>query len=180
MLEPLGVAMHAVDLAHLRTGMSVGVFGCGPIGLLVLQMARLAGAAQVFVTEPLPHRLEAARKLGGLDWTPGQAVDVAFEVAGEDDAVETAFAAVKPGGTVMLAGIPADDRTSSGLGGPAERPDHQNGAPHEVHLPARHPPGRKRQGGCAFAGDTALSARTGPAGLHAGATARRVENHYYI
>ncbi len=46
MLEPLGVAIHAVDLAHLRVGMSVGVFGCGPIGLLILQLARLAGAAR--------------------------------------------------------------------------------------------------------------------------------------
>jgi L-iditol 2-dehydrogenase len=112
MLEPLGVAIHAVDLAHLRPGMSVGVFGCGPIGLLVLQMARLAGAARVYVTEPLPHRLEAAHRLGGLDWTPGQSVDVAFEVAGEVQAVEIAFAAIKPGGTVVLAGIPADDRTT--------------------------------------------------------------------
>ena len=112
MLEPLGVAIHSVDLAHIRTGMTVGVFGCGPIGLLIIQMARLAGGAYVYVTEPLPHRLEAAHKMGGLDWTPGHAVDVAFEVAGEDQAVETAFAAVKPGGTVMLAGIPVDDRTS--------------------------------------------------------------------
>jgi L-iditol 2-dehydrogenase len=111
MLEPLGVAMHAVDLAHLRTGMRVGVFGCGPIGLLILQMVRLSGASRVFVTEPLPHRLEAAHRLGGLDWTPAQRVDVAFEVAGADDAVETAFAAVKPGGKVILAGIPVVDRT---------------------------------------------------------------------
>ena len=37
MLEPLGVAIHAVDLAHLRPGATVGVFGCGPIGLLTLQ-----------------------------------------------------------------------------------------------------------------------------------------------
>ena len=112
MLEPLGVAMHAVDLAHLRTGSSVGVFGCGPIGLLVIQMAQLAGATRVFVTEPLPHRLEAALKLGAREWKPGQALDVAFEVAGDNDAVETAFAAAKPGGKVILAGIPADDRTS--------------------------------------------------------------------
>ena len=112
MLEPLGVAIHAVDLAHLRTGMSVGVFGCGPIGLLIIQVARLAGAARVFVTEPLSHRLEAARRLGGIVWNPGQAVDAAFEVAGDDEAVETAFAAVRPGGTVILAGIPDSDRTS--------------------------------------------------------------------
>lgn len=112
MLEPLGVAIHTVDLGKLRVGMSVGVFGCGPIGLLVIQVARLAGATEVFVTEPLPHRLEAARALDAREWKPGQDVDVAFEVAGENAAVETAVAAVKPGGRVILAGTPADDRTS--------------------------------------------------------------------
>jgi L-iditol 2-dehydrogenase len=112
MLEPLGVAIHAVDLALLRVGSSVGVFGCGPIGLLIVQLARLAGAQKVLVTEPLPHRLEAACRLGAREWTPGQGVDVAFEVAGENAAVETAVTAVRPGGTVILAGIPAEDRTA--------------------------------------------------------------------
>ncbi|HEY5158226.1 MAG TPA: alcohol dehydrogenase catalytic domain-containing protein [Anaerolineales bacterium] len=112
MLEPLGVAIHAVDLAHLRAGMSVGVFGCGPIGQLVIQMARLGGAMDVFVTEPLSHRFESAISMGAREWTSDQKVDVAFELAGENDAVETAFNAVKPGGQVILAGIPADDRTS--------------------------------------------------------------------
>ena len=112
MLEPLGVAIHAVDLSHLRVGMSVGVFGCGPIGLLVIQVARQAGAGDIFVTEPLPHRVDAAHSLGAREWTPGQEVDVAFEVAGENEAVEAAVSAVKPGGCVILAGIPADDRTS--------------------------------------------------------------------
>ena len=46
MLEPLGVAIHAVDLGHVRAGASVGIFGCGPIGLLVLQTARAAGASR--------------------------------------------------------------------------------------------------------------------------------------
>jgi L-iditol 2-dehydrogenase len=112
MLEPLGVAIHAVDLAHLQTGMSVGVFGCGPIGLLIIQLAQLAGAARVYVTEPLSHRLEVACRQGAIPWIPGQAVDVAFEVAGEEAAVEAAFTAVKPGGRVILAGIPVDDHTS--------------------------------------------------------------------
>ena len=112
MLEPLGVAIHAVDLAHIQVGMSVGVFGCGPIGLLILQLARLAGVAKVYVTEPLAHRMEAALKLGAEAWQAGQRVDVAFEVAGQNQAVETAVMAVKPGGLVMLAGIPADDVTS--------------------------------------------------------------------
>jgi L-iditol 2-dehydrogenase len=107
MLEPLGVAIHAVDLAHLRVGASVGVFGCGPIGLLLLQVARAAGAATIVAVDPLPHRLEAARRLGAdLALTPDEVGDpgtlaeraggnrygvhVAFEVAGTDDAVALA------------------------------------------------------------------------------------------
>jgi L-iditol 2-dehydrogenase len=112
MLEPLGVAIHAVDLAQIQPGMSVGVFGCGPIGLLVVQVARLAGAMQVFASEPLSHRLETARRLGALEWKPGRKVDVAFEAAGEEDAVEAALESTIPGGRVLLIGIPSDDRTS--------------------------------------------------------------------
>jgi L-iditol 2-dehydrogenase len=112
MLEPLGVALHAVDLGKIQAGMHVGVFGCGPIGLLVIQVARLAGTAEVFVTEARPHRLEAARGFGAGPWTPGQEVDVAFECAGENAAVEDSFAAAKPGGRVVLVGIPNDDRIS--------------------------------------------------------------------
>jgi len=128
MLEPLGVALHTVDLGHLRTGMTVGVFGCGPIGLLAIQLARLSGAVQVVATDRLPHRLEAAQAVGAdlviqaepgshesaaiLDATKGRGVDVAFEIAGENDAVETAVAVAKPGGCVVLAGIPGEDHTS--------------------------------------------------------------------
>jgi L-iditol 2-dehydrogenase len=128
MLEPLGVAIHTVDLGHLRPGMTVGVYGCGPIGLLILQVARVAGAAQIVATDYLPHRLEAARVMGAeatftanmdgaeraaiLDWTRGRGVDVAFEAAGDNQAVETAIETCKPGGRVVLCGIPGDNRTS--------------------------------------------------------------------
>jgi L-iditol 2-dehydrogenase len=124
-LEPLGVAIYAVDLGQLRPGMTVGVYGCGPIGLLLLQVARVAGASDLIATDRLAHRLEAARSLGALvlpadgqesatilAMTGGRGVDVAFEVAGENDAVETAVATAHPGGRVVLVGIPADDRTS--------------------------------------------------------------------
>ncbi len=112
MLEPLGVAIHAVDLGKLKAGMTVGVFGCGPIGLLVVQLARIAGAKAVVVTEPLGHRLEAARRFGAVEWTRGQPVDVAFECAGADAAVDDAVDAVRPGGRVVLVGIPDDDKTT--------------------------------------------------------------------
>jgi L-iditol 2-dehydrogenase len=129
MLEPLGVAIHAVDLGHLRVGMTVGVFGCGPIGLLLLQVARAAGASTIVAVDPLAHRREAARRLGAdLVLAPDEVGDpatlaaraggnahgvhVAFEVAGVDDAVELAVNAARPGARVILVGIPGEDRTS--------------------------------------------------------------------
>ncbi len=112
LLEPLGIALHAVDLAKLRPGMSVGVFGCGPIGLLVLQVARAAGATTRLVTEPRAHRLAAAARYGGQPWLRGATVDVAFECAGENAAVDDAIEAVRSGGKVILVGIPSDDRTT--------------------------------------------------------------------
>jgi L-iditol 2-dehydrogenase len=126
-LEPLGVAIHAADLGKLRPGMSVGVFGCGPIGLLLVQLARLSGASTILATDILSHRVEAAKSFGTqsaflvgaghdlsemLAATGGRGVDVAFEAAGEQEAVDDAFAAVVPGGKVILAGIPSEDRTS--------------------------------------------------------------------
>ncbi len=128
MLEPLGVAIHSVDLGHVKPGMSVSVAGCGPIGLLILQVARAAGATHLFATDPLPHRLDAARALGAMAIQAGpaseesaeliktiaqatgrQGVDVAFEAAGEDAAVETSVEAARPGGRVVIVGIPAVD-----------------------------------------------------------------------
>jgi L-iditol 2-dehydrogenase len=127
MLEPLGVAIHAVDLAHLKTGMMVGVFGCGPIGLLIIQLVKLSGAVNIIATDKLVHRVEAAKRFGVSQAflvgdnsrlseiraaTGGRGVDVAFEVAGVQDAVDDAIAAVRPGGKVILTGIPDDDKTS--------------------------------------------------------------------
>jgi L-iditol 2-dehydrogenase len=64
MLEPLGVAIHATDLGHIRLGASVAVIGCGPIGLLLTQVVRAAGAARVLAADPLPHRRLAAEQRG--------------------------------------------------------------------------------------------------------------------
>jgi L-iditol 2-dehydrogenase len=128
MLEPLGVAIHAVDLGHVKPGMRVGVFGCGPIGLLVLQVARAAGATELIATDLLPHRLEAARACGAtrviqaspdgseaaevLAATGGRGVHVAFEAAGVNAAFETGIAAARGGGRVVIVGIPSLDTTS--------------------------------------------------------------------
>lgn len=126
MLEPLGVAIHAVDLAHLKIGMTVAIFGSGPIGLLILQLVKLSGAIPVLVTDRLQHRTESALQFGAdqsvmvstsLDRSVlreligMRGVDVAFEVAGDQCAVDDAFEAVTLGGKVVLVGIPGDDHT---------------------------------------------------------------------
>ena len=126
MLEPLGVAIHAHDLGHQRVGGTVVVVGCGPIGLCLLQVARAAGAARVLVADPLPHRVEAALRLGAHAALPvdpagfaaamatetgGRGADVVWEAVGSDAAVALAVEAAMPGARVVLAGIPDEDST---------------------------------------------------------------------
>ncbi|HYJ76452.1 MAG TPA: alcohol dehydrogenase catalytic domain-containing protein, partial [Kineosporiaceae bacterium] len=124
-LEPLGVAIHALDLGHLRPACTVAVVGCGPIGLLLLQAALASGATAALAVDPLAHRRdEAIRRGATLALAPDEAaarswrddlgdeVDVTFELAGNDAAVEQAMDVVRPGGRVVLGGIPSDDRTS--------------------------------------------------------------------
>jgi L-iditol 2-dehydrogenase len=120
-LEPLGVAIHALDLAHLSTAANVAIIGCGPIGLLLVEAAVASGATSVLAVEPLPHRRAAARERGAdivlppdevTGRLPQLEVDVAIEAAGNDGAVEQAMALVRPGGRVILTGIPTNDRTS--------------------------------------------------------------------
>src|SRR5262249_3745906 len=114
------------DLGHVRLGATVAVVGCGPIGLMLIRLARVAGAASIVAVEPLAHRRQAAADSGAdLVVEPGDdaaaalsrvgiagGVDVAFEVAGVDDAVAASMRLVRPGGRVVLAGIPDDDSTT--------------------------------------------------------------------
>lgn len=126
MLEPLGVAIHALRLGKVFPGMDVGVYGTGSIGLLTIQLAKLAGAARIFATDKLSHRLEFARECGATDIlladgnedshilsaTNGRGLDVSFEAAGDEGAaVETAVQTTKRGGTAVLIGIPSEDET---------------------------------------------------------------------
>jgi L-iditol 2-dehydrogenase len=124
LLEPLGVALHAADLARVRMSDSVAVLGAGPIGLLVLQAVKLAGADPVFVSDKFPWRLAAAERLGGVPIgcddddpvarvqreTRGRGVDVAVEAAWGERSIEQACEMARYGGRVVLVGIPSDDR----------------------------------------------------------------------
>lgn len=118
LLESLGIAIHSVNLGHVWPGARVGVYGAGPVGLLLVAMLRARGVGRIVVTEPLAHRRTAALAMGAdvaLDIDPdgrcaaalAEPVDIAFEAAGEEPAIATACAAVRPGGRVVLVGIPS-------------------------------------------------------------------------
>jgi L-iditol 2-dehydrogenase len=124
LLEPLGVAIHAVDFAKIRVANSVAILGAGPIGLLILQVAKLAGADPIFISDKFPWRLKLAEKFGGIPIhcasgsaiqriqkdTQGRGVDVAIEAAWADRSVEDAAEMTRLGGRLVLVGIPGDDR----------------------------------------------------------------------
>jgi L-iditol 2-dehydrogenase len=126
MLEPFCNGLQAIDLGHVHAGMFVSICGCGPIGLVVLQAAKAAGATTILMTEKRPHRIEAARRLGATDVfvadgtetkaimkaTGGRGVDVAFECAGHNDALAVCMNVARSGGRVVIVGIPIDENTT--------------------------------------------------------------------
>ncbi len=125
-VEPLGVAIHATDLAHIRVANSVAILGAGPIGLCILQAVKLSGADPIFVSDKLPWRLELAKRFGAipihcdeedpvrsvLEATDGRGVDVAIEAAWSDHSVQQAAEMARLGGRLVLVGIPGDDGLS--------------------------------------------------------------------
>lgn len=127
LLEPLGIAIHAVDLAHLKPGETVAVLGAGPIGLLIAAVAKAGGASAVYMNEPLPYRREFALKfiadavfdpqaqnfhVGIERLTGGRGVDVVFEAAGAPETAQQAVDLARIGGKLIWAGIPSEDEIS--------------------------------------------------------------------
>ncbi len=112
MVEPLAVAVHAVDLSDIAAGSTAVVVGAGTIGLLVLQAARLAGCAAVYVVDVDASRLDLAMQLGATETlnakttdvvaeikrlTDGAGVDVALEAVGSTATIRTAVESVRKG-----------------------------------------------------------------------------------
>lgn len=119
MVEPTAVAVHAVGRAGDVAGKNVVVFGAGPIGNLVAQVAQ-AGGAKVLITDLSPYRLEIAQKCGlhqvslarqeSLEDATRQVFgpvgfDVALECVGVKDTLTTAVKHIAKGGTIVVVGV---------------------------------------------------------------------------
>jgi alcohol dehydrogenase/L-iditol 2-dehydrogenase len=101
-VEPLSVALHAVDLAQIESGERCLVVGAGSQGQMVCLAAQQLGAS-VQVIEPHQGRLELARSLGARDDTGGD-YPVVIETSGAPSAFENAIDRVAPGGRVIVVG----------------------------------------------------------------------------
>jgi L-iditol 2-dehydrogenase len=126
LVEPMSIALWAQRLAGDLAGARVAILGAGPIGLCVLLACRATGAEAVYVTDIRDNRAALAASMGA-DWTGSPerqdivaavlaaeplGLDAVFECAGEQSTLDEALALVRPGGRIMLVGIPEQDRVS--------------------------------------------------------------------
>lgn len=127
MTEPVACCLHGMDMCNIHPGSSVVIIGGGMIGLLMLQLARLAGAARTALLEPVASKREVAKKLGadicidpihedvkaalaaaGMTW-----VNTVIECIGRTSTIEQAIDIVGNKGTVMMFGLTKPDDTIS-------------------------------------------------------------------
>ena len=127
MTEPVACCLHGMDMCNIHPGSSVVIIGGGMIGLLMLQLARLAGAARTALLEPVASKRDVAKKLGadicidpihedvkaalaaaGMTW-----VNTVIECVGRTSTIEQAIDIVGNKGTVMMFGLTKPDDTIS-------------------------------------------------------------------
>lgn len=124
-LEPLGNAVHTV-LSGDVLGKTIAVVGCGPIGLMAIDVAKALGAKQVFGIEVNQVRLDLAMEIGAdyvinplkedpiqriLELTNQKGVDVVCEMSGQPIAINQAYQYLKPGGRMAMLGVPSKEVT---------------------------------------------------------------------
>ena len=127
--EPLAIGVYAVNQSIPMKGATIGILGFGPIGMSVLLPAFAKGASKIYVTDLIDERLNIAKECGA-NWTGNPAkenvvdtikslepllLDVVFECCGKQEAMDQAIELLKPGGKLMIIGIPEFDHWSFGV-----------------------------------------------------------------
>ncbi|HEX7585867.1 MAG TPA: alcohol dehydrogenase catalytic domain-containing protein [Prolixibacteraceae bacterium] len=125
LIEPLTIGTYSVELAQTNfQGKAIGIFGAGPIGLSILMVLKTMLTGNIFCYEPLEYRREKTLKLGAdFAFSPFEAdalkstskiepllLDLVFECSGNQKAVDDALKILKPGGKLVLVGIPPEAR----------------------------------------------------------------------
>ena len=125
-VEPFSIGLYAAQMAELAPGARVAILGSGPIGLCVLLAIRAEASATIYTTDLVEERLAVAR-LCGATWTGNPrredvvrsirglqplGLDAVFECAGEQETLDQGVQLLKPGGALLMVGIPEADRIS--------------------------------------------------------------------
>jgi len=125
-VEPLAIGLYAQQTARMSPGAKIAILGVGPIGQCVLLACRAAGECTTYVTDLLDARLAVARRCGA-NWTGNPThedvvavlkqlaplgMDFVFECAGQQETLDQAVELLKPGGTLLIVGIPEPDRVN--------------------------------------------------------------------
>ena len=124
--EPLAIGLYAAHLAGEVKDRNIAVLGSGPIGLSVLAAVRLAGAKHVYVTDKIDERLAIAINSGAtgiynvlhtnavkeIENQEPLLLDIVFECCGQQEALDQAVDLLKPGGKLVIVGIPQFSRFS--------------------------------------------------------------------
>ena len=126
MIEPVACCVRGIDQAQIKIGDVVAVIGAGPIGLILMQLARNAGASKIIQTDLVEERLKMARTLGAdhtlniKDENPiseanrltgGYGVDVAIEAVGKPESITQAIQMARRGGRVTIFGVSPQNAT---------------------------------------------------------------------
>ncbi len=129
LFEPLTIGYYSLLKSEAKSSQSMAILGTGPIGLSVLAAGHFFGLKSSFTTELIPERVQVAKMLGSTaSFNSGKVdsvaeilklapdgVDFVFECAGEQETIDQGIALLKPGGTLVLIGIPAFQRISGDI-----------------------------------------------------------------
>lgn len=120
LIEPFAVGLYAVERAKLSLGQAVLINGCGPIGLMCIQAAKVAGAGKILAVDIEEKRLSYAKKYGATDiikagesnaveriknQTANQGCDVVFETSGAEQGIKSALKFIRRGGKLIAVGV---------------------------------------------------------------------------
>lgn len=124
--EPLSIGAYSVKQANLPENANIAILGAGPIGLCTFVSAKAENVKTCYMTEKIEERLEVAKKAGAT-WVGNpdkqdivkeilkqqpDGVDVAFECAGQQETIDQCVELLRPGGKLILTGIPRFERIS--------------------------------------------------------------------
>ena len=126
LVETVSCCLHGIDLCNIKTGQTILIIGAGPIGLLMLQLAKMSGAGKIFVSEIVPEKRELALKYGAdividpIDEDVGAVISAnskniscVIECAGTIKTIEQAIKYAGRGATVMMFGLVPPNSTAT-------------------------------------------------------------------